>query len=109
MKATAEQGLRKTFSKLKKIRRTPNRLHQPERKTSMREQIQDAGEELPPILCPACRISSPEFPNMPHASVPVGRSADDNVEVRRWGTAARSLILLPSRIGILARTRRAGS
>jgi seryl-tRNA synthetase len=25
-------------------------------------------------------------PNPPHASVPVGRSADDNVEVRRWGT-----------------------
>jgi seryl-tRNA synthetase len=27
------------------------------------------------------------IPNLPHASVPVGRSADDNVEVRRWGTA----------------------
>ena len=26
------------------------------------------------------------IPNMPHASVPVGRSAADNVEVRRWGT-----------------------
>lgn len=26
------------------------------------------------------------IPNMPHESVPVGRSADDNVEVRRWGT-----------------------
>jgi seryl-tRNA synthetase len=25
-------------------------------------------------------------PNMPHASVPTGRSAEDNVEVRRWGT-----------------------
>ncbi len=25
------------------------------------------------------------IPNLPHASVPVGRSADDNVEVRRWG------------------------
>jgi len=25
-------------------------------------------------------------PNLPHASVPQGRSADDNVEVRRWGT-----------------------
>jgi len=24
-------------------------------------------------------------PNIPHASVPAGRSADDNVEVRRWG------------------------
>ena len=26
-----------------------------------------------------------EVPNLPHASVPVGRTADDNVEVRRWG------------------------
>jgi seryl-tRNA synthetase len=26
------------------------------------------------------------IPNMPHASVPVGKTADDNVEVRRWGT-----------------------
>jgi seryl-tRNA synthetase len=26
------------------------------------------------------------FPNLPHASVPRGASADDNVEVRRWGT-----------------------
>ena len=25
-------------------------------------------------------------PNTPHASVPTGRSADDNIEVRRWGT-----------------------
>src|SRR5579863_777148 len=26
------------------------------------------------------------IPNLPHASVPVGHSADENVEVRRWGT-----------------------
>jgi seryl-tRNA synthetase len=26
------------------------------------------------------------IPNIPHASVPVGKSAADNVEVRRWGT-----------------------
>src|SRR5215467_4475821 len=26
------------------------------------------------------------IPNMPHESVPVGRSAEDNVEVRRWGS-----------------------
>ena len=25
-------------------------------------------------------------PNLPHDSVPVGKSSDDNVEVRRWGT-----------------------
>lgn len=26
------------------------------------------------------------IPNLPHASVPIGQSADQNVEVRRWGT-----------------------
>jgi seryl-tRNA synthetase len=26
------------------------------------------------------------IPNLPHTSVPVGKSAEDNVEVRRWGT-----------------------
>jgi seryl-tRNA synthetase len=26
------------------------------------------------------------IPNIPHDSVPVGKSSDDNVEVRRWGT-----------------------
>lgn len=26
------------------------------------------------------------IPNLPHASVPIGHNADDNVEVRRWGT-----------------------
>ncbi len=28
-------------------------------------------------------------PNLPHDSVPVGKSPDDNVEVRRWGTAPK--------------------
>jgi seryl-tRNA synthetase len=29
------------------------------------------------------------MPNIPHASVPVGHEAADNVEVRRWGTAPK--------------------
>src|SRR5499426_260915 len=29
------------------------------------------------------------IPNIPHESVPVGKSSDDNVEVRRWGTAPK--------------------
>jgi seryl-tRNA synthetase len=28
-------------------------------------------------------------PNLPHESVPVGKTAEDNVEVRRWGSPAR--------------------
>ena len=29
------------------------------------------------------------IPNVPHASVPVGHSAADNIEARRWGTAPK--------------------
>ena len=32
------------------------------------------------------------IPNIPHASVPVGKGAADNVEVRRWGAASDSSI-----------------
>jgi seryl-tRNA synthetase len=48
-----------------------------------------------------------QFPNVPHASVPVGSTADDNVEVRRWG-APRAFDFTPrphwelgERLGIL--------
>ncbi len=41
-------------------------------------QVKDADARLESLLL--------EIPNLPHSSVPVGRSADDNVEVRRWGT-----------------------
>ncbi len=30
-----------------------------------------------------------ELPNLPHPSVPVGKTADDNVEIRRWGEPRR--------------------
>jgi seryl-tRNA synthetase len=30
-----------------------------------------------------------DVPNLPHPSVPVGKSSDDNVEVRRWGEPRR--------------------
>src|SRR5207244_240303 len=51
----------------------------------LREQIQglektatDLDERLRQILS--------GIPNLPHESVPVGHSAEENVEVRRWGT-----------------------
>ena len=40
--------------------------------------VKDADARLESLLL--------EIPNLPHPSVPVGRSADDNVEVRHWGT-----------------------
>ena len=41
-------------------------------------QLATLEEERTPLLL--------ALPNTPHRSVPVGTSADDNVEVRRWGT-----------------------
>jgi seryl-tRNA synthetase len=46
------------------------------------------------------------IPNVPHESVPAGRSADDNIEVRRWGTppafdfAARDHVDLGAALGL---------
>jgi seryl-tRNA synthetase len=44
----------------------------------LEEQKKAADEEFQELLA--------GIPNVPHESVPVGKSADDNVEVRRWGT-----------------------
>jgi seryl-tRNA synthetase len=50
----------------------------------LREQIQ-AREKTASDLDGRLRDILAGIPNMPDASVPVGQSADDNVEVRRWG------------------------
>jgi seryl-tRNA synthetase len=51
----------------------------------LREQIQ-AREKTASDLDGRLRDILAGIPNMPDASVPVGQSADENVEVRRWGT-----------------------
>ena len=51
----------------------------------LREQIQ-AREKTAADLDAQLRDILAGIPNMPHESVPVGHSAEDNVEVRRWGT-----------------------
>lgn len=66
---------------------------------AMEEQLREAETRLADL---ALRI-----PNVPHESVPPGKSADDNVEVRRWGTPPqltgpiRSHIELGEQLGIL--------
>ena len=50
----------------------------------LREQIQTR-EKIAADLDARLRDILAGIPNMPHASVPVGHSAEDNVEVRRWG------------------------
>ncbi|HWG49966.1 MAG TPA: serine--tRNA ligase [Candidatus Acidoferrales bacterium] len=45
---------------------------------ALEKQASDIDQELRNLLA--------GIPNMPHSSVPVGHSADDNKEVRKWGT-----------------------
>ncbi len=50
----------------------------------LREQIQ-AREKIASDLDARLQDILAGIPNVPHSSVPVGHSAEDNVEVRRWG------------------------
>jgi seryl-tRNA synthetase len=52
----------------------------------LREKIQ-AGEKAVADYDERLHQVLASIPNMPHESVPVGRTAEDNVEVRRWGSA----------------------
>jgi seryl-tRNA synthetase len=54
----------------------------------LREQIQTR-EKIAADLDARLRDILAGIPNMPHASVPVGHSAEENVEVRRWGAAPK--------------------
>jgi seryl-tRNA synthetase len=47
---------------------------------SLEKQANEAEQQLRSILA--------GIPNMPHVSVPSGKSTEENVEVRRWGTPA---------------------
>ena len=51
----------------------------------LREQIQSL-EKVATDLDARLRDILAGIPNLPHSSVPVGHSAEQNVEVRRWGT-----------------------
>jgi seryl-tRNA synthetase len=52
----------------------------------LREQVEELGKAAEEYETRLQQIMV-GIPNIPHSSVPVGRSAEDNVEVRRWGTA----------------------
>jgi seryl-tRNA synthetase len=52
---------------------------------NLREEIQ-AREKIAADLDTRLQDILSGIPNVPHASVPVGHSAEKNVEVRRWGT-----------------------
>ena len=52
---------------------------------ALREQVEELGKAAEEYESRLQQILA-GIPNIPHASVPVGKSADDNVEIRRWGT-----------------------
>ena len=54
----------------------------------LREQIQTR-EKIAVDLDARLQDILAGIPNMPHASVPVGHSAEENVELRRWGSAPK--------------------
>jgi len=54
----------------------------------LREQIQTR-EKIAADLDARLRDILAGIPNVPHSSVPVGHSAEENVEVRRWGQAPK--------------------
>ncbi len=60
--------------------------------TEKQAQVREIGNQITALdqkaveLDDAFRSLIAGVPNLPHESVPTGRSADDNVEVRRWGT-----------------------
>jgi len=45
---------------------------------ALEKQANDAEQQLRNLLA--------GIPNVPHSSVPIGKSPEDNVEIRRWGT-----------------------
>jgi seryl-tRNA synthetase len=51
----------------------------------LREQVEELGKAAEEYEARLQQILV-GIPNIPHPSVPVGKSADDNLEVRRWGT-----------------------
>ena len=60
--------------------------------TTRQQEVRALGEKVSSLDEQATRLEQ-EFrdllariPNLPHESVPIGKSADDNVEVKRWGT-----------------------
>ena len=52
---------------------------------ALREQVEELGKAAEEYETRLQQILV-GIPNIPHPSVPVGKRADDNVEVRRWGT-----------------------
>jgi seryl-tRNA synthetase len=64
----------------------------PQRLAGLQQQLDEVQGRLQDLLM--------GVPNLPHASVPVGQSSDDNVEVRRWGEARRFDFLVRDHVDV---------
>ncbi|HSV18420.1 MAG TPA: serine--tRNA ligase [Casimicrobiaceae bacterium] len=59
--------------------------------TAALAEVAGLGDQLKALEAELARVQAAlrdfmlDLPNLPHASTPVGRSAEDNVELRRWG------------------------
>jgi seryl-tRNA synthetase len=71
------------IARLKKSGQDANTLIQETK--DLREQIQEAEKRATEADARLREILT-AIPNLPHASVPIGKTADDNVEARLWGT-----------------------
>ncbi|MCK7482340.1 MAG: serine--tRNA ligase [Candidatus Moduliflexus flocculans] len=56
-------------------------------------------EERLKVLDDEIRTTLLNIPNIPHESVPAGKSAEDNREVRRWGEPSRFRLQAPGPLG----------
>jgi seryl-tRNA synthetase len=72
------------IAKLKKSGQDATALIEETKK--LREQVEELGKAAEEYETRLQQILV-GIPNIPHVSVPVGKGADENVEVRRWGTA----------------------
>jgi seryl-tRNA synthetase len=104
------EGFRKLDAERRQLITTVERLKAERNKASDEiARLKKAGQDAGPIIAEMKRVGEEirrdderaadldaklrEFmltvPNLPHASVPVGGGPEENVEVRRWGTAPR--------------------
>jgi seryl-tRNA synthetase len=74
------------IARLKKEKKDADALIREMKQVS--ERIKEADERITQLNATQSELML-TIPNVPHASVPVGHSAEENVEVRRWGTAPK--------------------
>jgi seryl-tRNA synthetase len=74
------------IARLKKERKDADALIREMKQVS--ERIKEADERITQLNATQSELML-TIPNVPHASVPVGHSAEENVEVRRWGAAPK--------------------